>query len=120
MEGDISLFLAVEKIMQEKVFLHQGKLFVKDIDLAAIYNVKTDELRKRIRINSSRFQSDFMIETSAGEYALTEPGILMLGGLLRSERAKRAHIQFIEYFVHLLHENSISVFGMIKNCDNEL
>jgi len=49
-----------------------------------------------------------------GEYALTEPGILMLGGLLKSERAKRAHIQFIDYFVHLLHENGTSVLDLIK------
>ncbi len=61
-----------------------------------------------------------MIETSQGEYALTEPGILMMGGLLRSERARRAHMQFIEYFVHLAHENDVSVFDLIKTSDNEL
>ena len=120
MESDISLFLAIEKMMQERMFLHQGKLVVKDIDLAGIYDVKISVLRTRIGKNRLRFPSDFMIETSEGEYALAEPGILMLGGLLRSDRARRAHMQFIEYLVHLLHENGVSVFDLIKTSGNEL
>ena len=120
MEGDISLFLAIEKIVQEKMFLYQGKLVVKDVDLAGIYDVKLTEFRARIMKNRSRFPSDFMIEINEGEYGLTEPGILMMGGLLRSERAKIAHIQFIEYFVHFAHENGVSVFGLIKTSDNEI
>jgi len=120
MEGDISLFLAIEKMMQEKMFMHQGKFFVKDANLATIYDVKLTDLRTKISKNISRFPSDFMIETRKGEYALTEPGILMLGGLLRSERARRAHMQFIEYFVHLLNKNGVSVFDLIKPGSNEL
>lgn len=120
MEGDISLFLAIEKMMQERMFMHQGKLVVKDIDLAAIYDVRITNLRTKISKNISRFPSDFMIQTGGGEYALTEPGILMVGGLLRSERARRAHMQFIGYFVHLLHENGMSVFDLIKTGKNEL
>jgi len=119
-EEDISLFLAIEKMMQESMFMHQGKLVVKDVDLAAIYEVKVTDLRTRISNNISRFPSDFMIETSKGEYALTEPGILMLGGLLRSERARRVHMQFIEYFVHLMHDNGMSAFDLIKTVKNEL
>jgi hypothetical protein len=119
MEGDISLFLAIEKIMQEKMFLHQGKLVVKDVDIAGVYELKVNELKTKIKNNRSRFPSDFMIEINDGEYVFTEPGILMLGGLLKSERAKRAHIQFIEYFVHLAHENGTSVFNLIKAAKNE-
>ena len=55
MEGDISLFLAIEKMMQEKMFLHRGKLVVKDVDIAAIYEVKITDLRTKIRKNRSRF-----------------------------------------------------------------
>jgi hypothetical protein len=118
MKGDISLLLAIEKMMQEKMFLHQGKLVVKDVDLAGIYEVKIKELRTRIRNNRSRFPSDFMGELNKGEYAFTEPGILMLGGLLKSERAIKAHLQFIDYFIHLAHENGTSVFDLIK-ADNK-
>jgi len=43
-----------------------------------------------------------------------------VGGLLRSDRARRAHMQFIEYFVHLMHGNGVSVFDLIKTRKNEL
>lgn len=115
MKGDISLFLAIEKVMQEKMFFHQGMLVVKDVDLATVYEVKIKYLRTKIRNNRSRFPSDFMIEINEGEYALTEPGILMLGGLLKSERAGRAHMQFIEFFVYQLNENGASVFDLLKS-----
>jgi len=61
MEGDISLFLSIEKMMQEKMFLYQGKLVVKDVDIAGVYAVKVNELRTKIKNNRSRFPSDFMI-----------------------------------------------------------
>ena len=61
------------------------------------------------------FPSDFITETNNVEYELTEPGILMLGSLLRSERARRAHMQFIEYFVHLMHYKGLSVFNLVKS-----
>ncbi len=44
----------------------------------------------------------------------------MLGDLLRSERARRAHMQFIKYFVYLLNESGLSVFNLIKPGGNEL
>jgi hypothetical protein len=118
MERDISLFLAVEKIVQDKLFFHQGKLVVKDVDIAGVYEVKIKELRAKIRNNRSRFPLDFMAEIRDGEYAFTEPGILMLGGLLKSERAVKVHLQFIEYFVHLAHENGTSIFDLIKTDRN--
>ena len=114
MEGDISLFLAIEKMMQEKMFLHQRKLVVKDADIAMVYEVKIKDLRTKIRNNKLRFPPDFMVELNKNEYSLTESGILMLGGLLRSDRARRAHMQFIEYFVQLLHENGVSAFDLLK------
>jgi len=119
MKADISLFLAIEKMMQEKMFLHRGKLVVKDVDIAAIYEVKIKELRTRIRNNKVRFPSDFMTELNEGEFAFTEPGILMLGGLLKSERAIKAHIQFIDYFVRLTNEKGVSVFDLIKTVGTE-
>jgi hypothetical protein len=119
MKGYITLFLAIEKMVQEKMYLHRGKLVVKDVDIAAIYEVKLKELRTRIRNNKVRFPSDFMTELNEGEFALTEPGILMLGGLLKSERAIKAHIQFIDYFVRLTNEEGVSVFDLIKTVGTE-
>ena len=114
MEGDISLFLAIEKLMQDKMFFLQGLHVVKDIDIAEIFEVNIKELRADIRENIVRFPSDFMLELNDGEYALAEPGVIMLGGLLKSERAIKAHLQFIEYFVGLAHENGISIFDLMN------
>lgn len=44
----------------------------------------------------------------------TIPGVIMLGGLLKSERAIKAHLQFIEYFVGLAHENGLSIFDLMN------
>ncbi len=115
MKGDISLFLAIEKLVQDKMFFHQGLRVVKDVDIAEILEVDIKELRINIRRNMVRFPSDFMSELNEGEYAFTEPGIIMLGGLLKSERAIKVHLQFIEYFVYLAHENGTSVFDLINS-----
>jgi hypothetical protein len=119
MEDDISLFLAIEKILQDRMFLYKGMIVVKDIYLAEIYEVCIKDFRIKIRNNIVRFPSDFMIEINNGEYAFTEKGIIMLGGLLKSGRAIKVHIQFIEYFVHIAHENGTSVFDLIKTDKNE-
>ena len=115
MKKDISLFLAIEKLVQDKMFFHQGMRVVKDVDLAEIFEVDVKEFRTNIKKNMVRFPSDFIVEINDGEYAFAEPGIIMLGGLLKSERAIKAHLQFIEYFVHLAHGNGISVFDIISS-----
>jgi hypothetical protein len=115
MKGDLTLFLAIEKIVQDNMFLHQGMYVIKDTALAEILEVGIKELRTNIRNNRERFPSDFMTELREGEYAFSEPGILKLGGLLKSERAIKIHLQYIEYFVHLAHENGISVFDLINS-----
>jgi len=115
MQGDLSLFIAIEKLVQDKMFSYQGIRVVKDVDLAEVFEVDVKELRTNVRKSMVRFPSDFMVEINAGEYAFAEPGIIMLGGLLKSERAIKVHLQFIEYFVHLAHENGTSVFDLINS-----
>jgi len=115
MQADISLFMAIEKVVQDKMFSYQGIRVVKDVDLAEVFEVDVKELRTNVRKSMVRFPSDFMVEINDGEYAFTEPGIIMLGGLLKSERAIKAHLQFIEYFVHLAHKNGISIFDLLNS-----
>ncbi len=114
-KGDVSLFLAIEKLVQEKMVIYQGMSVAKDTDLAEILEMNVDELREEVRKNMDRFPSDFMAEISDGEYLLAEQEIIMLGGLLSSERAIKVHLQFIEYFVQLAHENGLSIFDLIDN-----
>lgn len=115
MKGDVSLYLAIESVVQHKMFSCYGMRLAKDLDLAEIFEVDIKELRESIGKNIVRFPLDFMIEKNEGEYAFTEPGIIMLGGLLKSKRAIKAHIQFIEYFVHLANENGLSIFDLVQN-----
>lgn len=114
MQGDLSLFISIEKLVQDKMFSHQGIHVIKDVDLAEVFEVDVKELRTNVRKSIVRFPSDFMVEINDGEYAFTEPGIIMLGGLLRSERAIKVHLQFIDYFIHLAHKSGISIFDLIN------
>ncbi len=61
-----------------------------------------------------------MVRLGDGSYAFSEPGIIMLGGLLKSERAIKAHVQFIDYFVRLANESGVSIFDLIDSSKNEL
>lgn len=120
MNQDLTLFLAIERLVQEKMFTYQGMHIARDIDLAELFDLNLQELRKEVDQNTERFPSDFMVRLSDGGYAFSEPGIIMLGGLLKSEKAIRAHLQFIDYFIHLAHESGVSIFDLIDSSKNEL
>lgn len=120
MNQDLTLFLAIEQLVQEKMITHQGMRVARDVDLAELFDLDVQELRGEVKQNTDRFPSDFMVRLSDGEYAFSESGIIMLGGLLKSERAIKAHLQFIEYFVHLAHKSGVSIFDLIDNSKNEL
>ncbi|MFO7933934.1 MAG: ORF6N domain-containing protein [Bacteroidales bacterium] len=120
MNQDLTLLLAIEQLVQEKMIIHQGMLVANDIELAKIFELDVQDLREEVRKSLERFPSDFMVQLGDGEYAFTEPGIIMLGGLLKSERAIRVHLQFIEYFIRLAHESGVSIFDIIESNRNEL
>ncbi len=119
MNQDLTLYLAIEQLVQEKMITYQGAHVARDVDLAELFDLEVKHLREEVKKHPERFPSDFMVQLGDGEYAFTELGIIMLGGLLKSERAIKVHLQFIEYFVHLAHENGISIFDLIDS-SNEL
>jgi hypothetical protein len=120
MNQDLSLFLAIEQLAQEKMITHQGMRVARDVDLAELFDLDVQELRGEVKQNTDRFPSDFMVRLGDGEYAFSEPGIIMLGGLLKSEKAIKAHVQFIDYFVRLANESGGSIFDLIDSSKNEL
>jgi len=120
MQENISLFLAIEKLIQDKMYFHQGMCVVNDADFAEFVEVDIKELRSDVSINMNRFPPDFIVEITDGEYAFAQPGIIMLLGLVRSESALNAHLQFIKYFAKLAHERGTGVFDMLNNRKNEL
>lgn len=92
-----------------------------DEDLAIFYNVSTKRLNEQVKRNHYRFPDQFCFKIKAGEYnnlksqfatsswggrrklpyAFTEHGALMLGNVLKSERAVEVSIMIVRTFVHL-------------------
>jgi len=118
MNQDLTLFLAIEQLVREKMVTYQGMRVARDVDLAELFDVDVQELREEVKKHPERFPPDFMVRLSNEEYAFSEPGIIMLGGLLKSERSIKAHVQFIDYFIHLAHESGVSIFDLIDTSKN--
>ena len=117
MKKDLTLFLAVETFVKESSYYLNDIKVLNDSDLAQLFEIDLIEFRKNVEENLERFPSDFIIEIN-GKYAFTEMGVIMLGGILTSERAIKYHIQFIQYFVDLGAELGISMFDVIQNSKN--
>lgn len=107
---DITLFLAVESMLNNSMRTLRSTQVMTVEDIAKLYEVTPQYIQQRIKKNPDRFPKDFMFRLTKEEqdilntkypFALTEGGVLMTGGKLRSEKAIKIHFQFIEYFVKL-------------------
>jgi len=93
-----------------------------DTDLAELYGVPTKVLNQAVKRNIERFPADFMFQLSKEEkdevvtncdhlatlkfsrtlpYAFTEHGALMLGNVLKSDRAIEVSLLVVRTFVQL-------------------
>lgn len=92
-----------------------------DRDLAELYGVETEHLKRQVRRNLKRFPEDFLLMITRKEYqhlihhfggsswggtrklpfAFTEHGILMLSSVLNSERAVQVNILIMRTFINL-------------------
>ena len=117
MKNDLTLFLAVETFVKENSYYLNNTKVLNDNDLAQLFEIDLTKFRKNIKENIERFPADFMIEI-AGKYAFTEAGVIMLGGVLESEKAIKYHLQFIQYFVDLGSQFGIRIFDVIQNNKN--
>ena len=118
---DKKLVASVEQI-ESRIFLIRGQKVMLDADLAELYGVETKRLHEQVRRNAERFPEDFMFRLTAIEkaevvancdhlaklkyspslpYAFTEHGALMLGNVLKSERAVEVSLMVVRAFVHL-------------------
>ena len=115
------LIPSVEQI-ESQIFLFRGQRVMLDADLAELYGVETKRLNEQMRRNIERFPEDFMFRLSAEEkaevvancdhlaklkysptlpYAFTEHGALMLGNVLKSDRAVEVSLMVVRAFVQL-------------------
>ena len=91
--------LALQKTIENKIFLLRGLRVMLDRDIAELYGVKPIRLREQVKRNKKRFPEDFMFQLTKEEadilvsqnaipskkhlggylpYAFTEQGVAML------------------------------------------
>lgn len=116
-----SPMIAVETVAQ-RILLIRGNKVMLDADLAELYGVPTKALNQSVRRNIERFPADFMFPLTKAEkqevvtncdhlarlkfsptqpYAFTEHGALMLGNVLKSDRAVEISLLVVRTFVQL-------------------
>ncbi|MFZ3018152.1 MAG: ORF6N domain-containing protein [Gallionella sp.] len=116
--------LLVTANIETKILLIRGQKVMLDADLAELYGVEIRALNQAVKRNSERFPEDFMFQLTADEYAalrsqivilksgrgqhrkflpyaFTEHGALMLGNVLKSDRAVEVSLMVVRTFVHL-------------------
>lgn len=122
----------------------RGKQVMLASDVAKLYHVETKALNQTIKRNINRFPDEFCFQLSHEElnnlilrsqsvtlnwnsyggtrylpYVLTEQGIMMLSGLLRSDIAVKVNIQIIDAFVKLKKYVSLEN-KMLTNHENRI
>lgn len=60
--------ISIERI-EQKILLLRGQKVILDRDLAALYGVETNALKRAVRRNAERFPEDFMFVLNEGEFA---------------------------------------------------
>lgn len=116
--------------IQRKIYELRGQKIMFDFDLAELYEVETRVLNQTVKRNIKRFPPDFMFRLEKSEwddfrlnllgndssqfvmslknrgvkylpYVLTEQGVAMLSGILRSDKAIDVNIAIMRAFVLL-------------------
>jgi hypothetical protein len=110
------------EVVAHRILLIRGEKVMLDADLAELYGVQTKALNQAVKRNSERFPADFMFQLSKSEkdevvttcdhlanlkfsrtppFAFTEHGALMLGNVLKSDRAIEVSLLVVRTFVQL-------------------
>jgi len=137
-------------IIEDMIYEIRGVHVMLSSDVAKLYQVETRRINEVIKRNINRFPESFCFQLSNDEmnkvssrsqiailnksnnlrgynvkylpYVLTEQGIMMLSGLLKSDIAVKINIQIIEAFVKMRQyfANTISHNGMLINHENRI
>ena len=112
-----------DEVIASKIYLIRGEKVMLDRDLADLYGVETNYLKRQVRRNLLRFPDDFMFELTQAEFqlwrsqfgtsnsdkmglryppfAFTETGVAQLSGVLNSERAILINNQIVRVFIKM-------------------
>lgn len=113
--------LIPEETIIRKIYVIRDQKVMLDFDLAELYNVETNYLKRQVRRNLERFPDDFMFELSLQEFqnlrsqfgtsswggsryspmAFTEQGVAMLSGVVNSDKAIAMNIAIMRAFVEM-------------------
>ncbi|RLD54419.1 MAG: hypothetical protein DRJ05_14710 [Bacteroidetes bacterium] len=126
MKNNITTLLAVESFINEHEREIRGHTILPDSDIANLYEISIEEIHKTLKKNPRRFPPDFAFLLNDDEkeklfltgnkiFAFTQPGILMLGGQLKSKRAIRTQIQLIELFVDSMPGKVFEILSEMQN-----
>lgn len=137
-------------IVEDMIYEVRGVQVMLSSDVAKLYQVETKVLNQTIKRNINRFPSQFCFQLNDQEidelslrsqfvtlnksnnsrgqhfkympYVLTEQGVMMLSGLLKSDIAVTVNIQIIDAFVKMRRyfANSISNTEILLNHENRL
>lgn len=130
--------------IENMIYEIRGKQVMLASDVAKLYHVETKVLNQTIKRNINRFPEEFCFQISYEElnnlilrsqivtssetnhggvrylpYVLTEQGIMMLSGLLRSDIAVKVNIKIIDAFVKLKRYASLEN-EMLINHENRI
>ena len=101
---NISSLIGVEAFINEhKKHINNFDVLLAE-DVARLFDISLAELHKIVNRNKQRFPKDFMFKikhekNKTETLAFTIPGIFMLSGRLKSEKAIKLSIQLIEFIV---------------------
>ncbi len=114
--------------INQKIFFIRKHRVMLDVDLAALYEVRTKDLNRAVRRNKVRFPEDFMFQLTEKEEEIlrcqigtsrfdlkndswggrrhppsvfTEQGVAMLSSVLRGESAALVNIEIMRAFIKL-------------------
>ncbi len=114
--------LAINELIEEKIYMIRGQKVMLDRDLAMLYEVGTKVLNQQVKRNKIRFPEDFMFRLTREEfkflksqfvtsnwkvhdvslpYVFTEQGVAMLSSVLNSDRAIQVNIEIMRTFIKI-------------------
>ena len=134
-----------DKQIENMIFEGRGVQVMLSSDVAILYQIETRILNQVIKRNIDRFPSTFCFQLTDEEimnlrsqivissdknhggnrylpYVLTEQGIMMLSGLLKSDIAVKVNIQIIDAFVKMRRyfANNFNTNELLLNHENRI
>ncbi len=91
--------LVPDESVIRKIYLIRGQKVILDKDIALLYDVETNYLKRQVRRNIDRFPEDFMFELTKEEFDSLRS---QFGTLKRGEHSKYLPMTFTEQGVGML------------------